>query len=606
MARRPHRKTGTAEAVREARSLRSTGAGPTFASSKWAVVVVAAAVLLVYGRIVGAGFVEYDDDLHVYANPLLHPVSLSHLGQLWAHAYQGLYIPLAYTILAGVALTAGAPDQAITSLGQTIAFAPAPFHVASLVLHAGNTLLVFALAARLTRGRAAALLCALVFAMHPLQVESVAWISEWRGLTSACFGLAALNALVSSRQSVELRRARALLAASMLLALCAMLCKPTAMVLPLVALIVDRAALGTSWRRALALAGAWAACVLPLGVVTRSVQPIHLLGRSSWWQRPFIAGDALVFYLRKTVVPTDLAVEYGRTPQAVLSHASGYAVWIVPAALLALVFAYRRRRPVSWLGSLLFVAFLLPTLGLVPFTYQAQSTVACRYAYLPMLGIGLVAGDLLAAQGGRRANAASWGASVIVAVLALSSFWQSGYWADNAAFLRHTLDVNPNVAFAHNNLGSIALKEGRPADAIEHLDRALELDPGDAKTESNLGLALLRLGRFAEAESHYRRAVTLDPRYVKAHENLAALYLQTARPEDAIASLQTALEVQPSEAKALNDLGVAFMQTGREAQGVDAFRRAVAAAPDNAQYRANLERALQNSMRIPSDGSTIR
>jgi len=605
MARRPSGKPGNRPLATRSLAPAPPSAVARAASSPWAVVALVALVVIVYARIVGAGFVAYDDDIHVYANPLLAPVSFSHVAAFWQHAYRGLYIPLAYTILAGIALVAPVPAQAIPALGQAVALSPAPFHAASLVLHAGNTLLVFVLAQRLTRARLAALVCALVFALHPLQVESVAWISEWRGLTSACFALAALNVLVLSRQAVERSRAAGLLGASAVLALGAMLCKPAALVLPLVALVVDRA-LGSSWRRSLVLAGTWAACLLPLALVTRSVQPIHALGRSLWWQRPFIAGDALAFYLQKAVLPVDLAVEFGRTPQAVLSRMSAYAAWGVPAVMLALAFAYRRRRPVSWLGALLFVAFLLPTLGLVPFTYQAQSTVACRYAYLGLMGLGLVAGDLVAAQSGARPRAILLATPVLVAVLAVSSFRQSGSWTDNAAFLRHTLDVNPDVAFAHNNLGSIALQEGRPADAIEHLQRAAELDPGDARTENNLGLALVRLGRLAEAESHYRRAVELDPGYVKAHENLAALYLNAGRADDAIASLQAALARQPSEAKALNDLGVAFMQTGREAQGIEAFRRAVAAAPDDARYRANLDRALQNSTRTPSDGSTIR
>jgi len=551
------------------------------------------AVVLVYARIVGAGFVAYDDDIHAYANPLLNPVSLENVGAFWRHAYRGLYIPLAYTMLAGIAALARVPEHAVTALGQSVALNPSFFHAASLVFHAANALLIYALAQRLTRDRMAAMVCALVFAVHPLQVESVAWISEWRGLTSACFGLAALNLVVMSRQGDDGRRGQVLHAASVALLLCAMLCKPSAMILPLVVLVIDRVALGTSWRRSLATAGLWAALVLPLAVVTRSVQQIYPLGRSLWWQRPFVAGDALSFYLAKTALPLGLSVEFGRTPRAVLSQGYGYLTWLLPAALLSLGFVYRRRLPVVWLGSLLFVAFLLPTLGLVPFTYQAQSTVACRYAYLALLGMGVLAGELFRAARARVGlRGAVSAASVVIVALGLLSFRQSGYWADNAAFLAHTIDVNPNVAFAQINLGSIALKEGRLTDAVEHLERALQLDPDDAKAENNLGLTLVRLGRLEDAEPHYRRAVELDPRYVKAHENLAAVYLQTGRPEQAIASLQAALELQPSEAKAWNDLGVAFMQSGRAGEGTDAFRRAVGAEPENPQYRSNLGRAL--------------
>ena len=198
----------------------------------------------------------------------------------------------------------------------------------------------------------------------------------------------------------------------------------------------------------------------------------------------------------------------------------------------------------------MFVAFLLPTLGLVPFSYQAQSTVADRYAYLAMIGIGLIVADAVAAV---RSNIAARAASAAIIVFAILSFNQTRYWVDNADFLRHIIDVNPHVAFAHNNLASILLKQERVDEAIEHFNKALELEPGNAMAENNLGLTLVKLGRVDEAEPHYRRAVELDPAYFKAYENLGAVYLKTRRLDAAIATLKTAIELQPSEAKALND-----------------------------------------------------
>jgi Flp pilus assembly protein TadD len=368
-----------------------------------------------------------------------------------------------------------------------------------------------------------------------------------------------------------------------------MLCKPTAVVLPLVALAIDRTVLGTSWRRSIETALTWAACILPFALITRSVQTLHPEGASLWWQRPFIAGDALAFYLFKTVLPIDLCIEYGHTPHAAMSHPWTYAVWALPAGLLALSYVNRRRRPIAWLGSLMFLLFLLPTLGLVPFSFQAHSTVADRYAYLPMFGIGLIVADLVVAI---RSKVAVRAASGVIVGLAILAFAQTSHWVNNADFLRHTIDVNPNVAFAHTNLGSILLKEGRLDDAVEHFSKALDLDPGNAQAENNLGMTLVRLGRAPEAETHYRRAVELNPRYVKAYENLSAMYVQGGRLDVAAASLQAALQIEPSDAKALNDLGVVFMRSGRAGEGLDAFQRAVGVEPGNPQYRTNLGRAL--------------
>jgi Flp pilus assembly protein TadD len=558
---------------------------------KVAMLTLALVVVAVYFRIFGAGFLGYDDDIHVYANPFLNPLSFENVSKLWHQAYKGLYIPLAYTILAGVAVFAEIPAQTMSTLGRTVTFSPEAFHATSIGFHAANALLCFLLVLRLSRSRKAALVCALVFALHPLQVESVGWISELRGLSSSFFALVALNAFVLSRQFDDHapKTSRSLLAASTVFVICSMLCKPAAVVLPLVGLAIDRVAIGSSWRRSLVNASIWCMCALPLAWVTQAIQVVHPEGASIWWQRPFVAGDSLAFYIFKTVAPINLCVEYGRTPHAAMSHAWSYIAWVLPVGLLALCFVHRQRRPIAWLGSLLFVIFLLPTLGLVPFTFQAHSTVADRYAYLSMIGIGLVISESVAAV---RADIAQRTVSVAIFVLAILSFNQSGNWVDNAEFLRHTIDVNPNVAFAHNNLGSILLKQDQVDEAIEHFNAALKLDPGNAEAQNNFGLVLVQRGRLEEAEPHYRRAVQLNPRYFKAYENLGALYLRMERFDEAIASLKAAIELQPSEAKALNDLGVAFMQSGRTAEGLDAFQRAVSIEPNNARYRKNVGYAL--------------
>jgi len=236
---------------------------------------------------------------------------------------------------------------------------------------------------------------------------------------------------------------------------------------------------------------------------------------------------------------------------------------------------------------------LAPALGLVPFAFQAHSTVADRYAYLALLGFGLIVGDVFGVALPKLGVRLSGGLTI---VLALLSSQQTRYWDDNIEFLRHALDVNPNLAFAHNNLGSVDLKQDRPGDAVVHFEKALELEPNSPKTQNNLGLAFVALGRLEEAEPHYRKAVELDPHYFKAYENLGAVYLRTHHFDAAIDALKAAIQVQP-EAKALNDLGVACMQSSRFDDGLAAFRRAVELEPNNPQYRRNLGYALQQAGR---------
>ncbi|HEX4510477.1 MAG TPA: hypothetical protein VH328_10370, partial [Burkholderiaceae bacterium] len=353
------------------------------------------AVCLVYGRLFFAGFVRFDDDLHVYANPFLNPPTLHSLERLWQHAYEHLYVPLAYTIYAVLASLAQVAVHVDASIGQSISVTALPFHVASVALHALNVWLCFCLVRRLTDRPRVPWLCALVFALHPLQLESVAWISELRGVSSASLVLLALNVFVSSRQAQNSPRRAGLLAVAAVSLLAATLCKPSAAAVPLVALAIDRVALRTPWRKALLAASVLALVVVPFVMLTRASQVIPAAGQSSPWQRPFVAGDALAFYVLKTVLPIDLGVDYGRTPASVMAHGWSYLVWLLPGSLLAVAFVNRQRRPLTWLGLLMFVCFLLPTSGLMPFSFQAYSTVADRYAYLALLGVGLVVADVI-------------------------------------------------------------------------------------------------------------------------------------------------------------------------------------------------------------------
>jgi Flp pilus assembly protein TadD len=581
-------------AKRESESAVEASGYEALVTPRFAAVVLTGVVLLIYVRLFGAAFVEYDDDVHVYANPLLNPPSFANLGQFWAHGYHGLYNPLSFTFWSALAAVARLPTETQSTLGQSITLDPTLFHATNIGLHAANACLCFVLLQKLVKSRVAALAGALIFAVHPLQVESVGWISQLRGLSSGAFALLALILLIRSRGSAEgSRSAHTSLGGAVALTTAAMLCKPSAVVLPLVALAIDRVMLGTTWRRALGTALVLTACVVPLAWVNALVQPTFPEGAARLWQRPFVAGDALAFYIYKTFVPFDLAVEYGRTPREVLSDAWGYARWVLPVALLALAFVKRERHRLAWLGSLLFAIFFLPNLGLIPFAFQAHSTVADRYAYLSMLGAGLVVADVLTTTPWRMGLRAAAG---VILLLAIRSFDQSSYWLDNLSFLQHTVEVNENVAFAQNNLANILFRENRPSEAIAHLEKAVASEPDYALAHNNLALALVKEGRLDEAEPHFRKAVELDPKYFKAYESLGALYLRQKRFADAVQSLKRAAALHP-EAKAYNDLGIAFMQNGQQSEGLDAFQHAVSSEPSNERYRKNLGTALMQQGR---------
>src|SRR5450631_71327 len=586
------------------------------------------AVVLGYVRVFSAGFVAFDDDLHVYANPFLNPPTLQSIARLWRHAYEQLYVPLAYTLLAAIARFAEVPAHLDSSIGHEISLDPTAFHVVSVALHLANSWLCFSLARQLTRRTGAALLCALLFALHPLQMESVGWISELRGLTSGGFALLALNTFVLSRQANDQARSRKLLAASALLVMGAMLCKPSAAALPLVAVAIDRIVFRSPWRKTLAAASLWAAVALPFVWITHATQGVPAAGQSPWWQRPFIAGDAVTFYLYKTLVPIDLCVDYGRTPRSVMSHAWGYLAWAVPVALLVIGYRNRQRRPLAWLGALLFVTFLLPTLGLAPFAYQAYSTVADRHAYLALLGVGLMAAD--AVDYVRPQLLAQLAAATVLMALAALSFNQSRTWLSSSALLQHTIDVNPAAGFAYNNLGDTALANGDLAGALANYQACIEHDPTRVKAYINLaevytalnqpadaeralaqaeaqemtsddlstlGIVLMKMNQPARALQALATAVALDPRSPSYLFNQANALAAVGPFDQAEAAFRRCIALAPTLAGAHTGLGIVLAETGRLADAITEFRAALRLQPNDPAALDDLKKAEELTQR---------
>ena len=557
----------------------------------------------VYLQLFSAGFVGLDDSVHVYANPFLNPPTLESVARLWQRPYEQLYVPLAYTIFAAIARVAQVPAHPDSSIGQIVSLDPIMFHVVGVAFHAANSLLCFLLVQRLTRRKTPAILCSLVFALHPLQLESVGWISELRGLSSSFFALIALCALVLARRASDQAstKSRALLAASALSVTCAMLCKPTAAVLPLVALAIDRTVLKTPWRRAMVAASIWATCAIPFAWITRSIQAVPAAGESLWWQRPFVAGDALAFYLVKTFVPIDLCVDYGRTPRLVMSHAWGYLAWAVPVGLFVVCYRKRRQRPITWLGALMFVTFLLPTLGFVPFAYQAYSTVADRYAYLALIGVGLMVADAVDYVGPRRIAVGVISAALVV--LAALSFNQSRYWVNSSDFLHHTIDVNVDAAFAYNNLGDKELANGEYAAALADYQACVQHDPTRVKAYLNLAEVYSALNQPAEAEGALARAatapgLTADGMTADDFSNLGIVLMKMNQPDRALRALSTATAMDPSSPVYLYNEANALSATGQFDKAEPAFRRCISLAPTLAGAHTGLGIMLAETHRL--------
>ena len=286
------------------------------------VLILIAATVAVFGQVGGHEFLSWDDNIHVTENPLLNPVRWGGVAELWQQPYWGLYIPLSYTFFAGEMAAAGSPPD------------PAVFHLVNLALHVGCVLLVFAILRRLFGHDGAACCGALLFGLHPVQVESVAWISETRGVLCGVFSLVAVWLYLRYADVPGSRRSRiihyALATAAFVLAL---LCKPAAVAVPLLIGVLDAGLLRRPWRQVLMCVGPWLVVALGWTAFTSQLQPGGSLPHDlPIWARPLVAGDALAFYLYKLAAPLQCGPDYGRTPRWVMDRWWVlYLAWLLPA-----------------------------------------------------------------------------------------------------------------------------------------------------------------------------------------------------------------------------------------------------------------------------------
>ena len=498
-------------------------------------------------------FPFWDDDIHVHANPHLAELSWSSLAAFWSGPWQQLYIPLTYSVWAGLAaLSRWAAGLPVANGALDAVW----FHGANVAVHTCSAVLAFALLRRVV-GRffsqapekttnVAAAIGAAFYALHPLQVEPVAWISGLRDVLGGCLGLAALVVLFGSDR---LRPAR-IIAATMLF-LASLAAKPAGVALPLVAGILAFVPFRWPLRRMAAVFAPWlligGAWVL---LTSRAQWAAELaVGLVPTWMRPLVAADALGFYLMKTFAPFRLAADYGRSPDTVLAWGALWWMWILPAALAAALALIKTLR-IYLVPFAIFAAALLPTLGLVPFNFQVVSTVADRYVYFALFGPALALA-MIVVQGGRSwitAVAAAW-----VAVLLGLTVWRLPVWSEDLKLFAATLETNPRSWKAMHNYASALDDRGRTEEGERLMREVIASRPDSAEAYNDLGVMLWKLGRRGEAAQATQRALELRPTPGAAN-NLATMQAQLGNRAGQVAALRKSLELDPDDTARMQQL----------------------------------------------------
>jgi Flp pilus assembly protein TadD len=510
------------------------------------------------------GFVNFDDDLYVTENrQVLAGLTARSLSWAWTTLHAGYWQPMTWMSLQLDAQLFGRPAWG--------------FHLTNVLWHAADVVLLFWVLRQMTgsTGRSAAL--AALFAVHPLRVESVAWVSERKDVLSTFFGLLALLAYVDYTRRPGLLR-YALVMAALTVGLMA---KPMLVTLPAVLLLLDfwplRRWPGLPLRKLvveklplLAVAVAFAAITV---YAQESGRALLTLERVSV---PVRLGNAVLaygWYLGALFWPVGLAPTYPHPgPNLSWLHVAGVA--LVLLAISALAALQARRRPYLLVGWLWFLGTLVPVVGLLQ---AGEQPWADRFTYVPHIGLLLMlvwgGHDLIARRVGRPGRIAFTGA--VVAAWAVASVIQVTRWRDSVTILEHALWVAPDNPVAHNTLGAALLQRDELDEAVKQFREAIRLDPGSVKAQFNLGVAFDRQRRAGEAIEQYQATLRLDPDFAPAHFNLGVQFAGQGRTAEAIDAFAQAVRLEPHFAPAHYNLAAALVEGGRPDDAAPHFTEAV-------------------------------
>lgn len=537
--------------------------------------LIAVLAAIVYAPIRRHGFVTFDDGAYVVDNP---------------HVSTGVTAANVRWAFANPYLATGGPLTWISHMldVQLFGLNAGPQHVTSLLLHVLNAVLLLCVLYEMTGAVWRSAFVAMLFAIHPAHVESVAWIAERKDVLSTFWWMTTTGAYVAYVRRPGMWRYLAVAGAFV----AGLLAKPMLVTLPAVLLLLDVWPLARivpgrdGWPQARRMIVEKLPLLAPaLAVIVWTYVEQRGLGAiaaPSVTLRLENAAVSIVKYVAMLVCPTSLAVFYPY-PTSISPALAVTCVLAITSATVAAIGAVRRLAFVT-VGWLWFLITLVPVIGLVQVGGHAM---ADRFTYVPSIGLFIAAswGGAAAASRFRLPRVVPVGAAAAaVAVLAVMTAQQVSYWQDSVSLWTHALEVTQDNDRAHANLGVTLAIEGDRDAAIAHYRESLRINPSQAKTQNNLALLLTDPSQRDEAERRYREAIRLDPGYANAHNNLAVLLGDAHRFDESMAESREAIRLDPANAAAHMALAVTFHDVGRPADSLAEIRAALALRPAEAPW----------------------
>ena len=482
---------------------------------------------------------------------------------------------------------------------------PRMFHLMNLLLHIANTVLLFIVLSRCTAAVWPSTFVAAAFALHPLHVESVAWIAERKDVLSTLFWMLTMLAYTRYAERPGVSRYMAVVAAFAL----GLMAKPMLVTLPCVLLLLDywplrrtkptqsagnnspegHGPLGTGNRKALfslvlekipffilAAASATATFIAQKG----AIQPVELLSLKARITNSLVSYAS---YIAKMFWPKGLAVFYPHLGDTLPIWQIAVAFVVLSCASAWVILCGRRRRYLI-VGWLWYIGTLVPVIGVIQTGAQAM---ADRYTYIPLTGLLIIIAWYvpdLASQYRYRRIIIFFLAFVWCVALMTCSYIQVGYWRSSIMLFKRALSVTSNNLVAHNNLGTALAKEGNVEQAIDHFKAALRIEPNDIDARSNLAENLAEQGRLDEAMQHYSKLVHLDPRRAETYNSLGLVMAEQGYLEKAIVVYRSGLESNPQDVPLHSNLGAALLHIGQIEEAISEFQTALETSPESKTY----------------------
>ena len=545
--------------------------------------VLVLAIFLAYQPVWHAGFI-WDDDGRITANPcVVGPLGLK---EIWTTSAADI-CPLVETSFWA--------EHALWGL------APLPYHLVNVLLHAACALLLWQILKRLRVP--GAWLGAALWALHPVQVETVAWVTEMKNTQSGLFYLLTIFFFIRhlEAEAAGERAQRRNYALTLVCAALAMASKSTAVVLPMILGLCAWWVKGRfRWRDVPQLAPIAVMALFPAALTLWTqkrpgLDPYELQFVRSFPERLATSGDAVWFYLGKLVWPHPLIFIYPRwkiDPSSAVSYLPSLAV----IALLLVLWRQRETaaRP-YFFAFAYFVGALLPVLGFIDGFFWRYSLVGDHFQYLAAMGPLALGGAALAKCANfilpGKARLQALACTALLLVLGSLSWERAWVYVNEKMLWSDTIEQNPDCWMADNNLGLILMQEGRADDAITHFQTTLELNPGFARAHYNLGNALLQKGQVDDALVEYQKSIATDPDFPSAHFDLGLCFSRKGRIDEAIAEFRKTIALNPAHGKAHYNLGTALLQEGRLDEAIVQFQECLQLEPGERNAMEKLAQA---------------